>query len=210
MPEVNVREDGSLELPILVSSFGESQRLCGASERQDRSPDYPDAAEPSTLNVLVSDGTGLVKSEILKPNRGVRITHLLEDDSDELEAIRAAAVEAGTFMKVPNGAPTNLTGRQWLQVRTKGDALVYTKRYGDVEYTVVEVVGSPRNNPRDTRQKTFYVTDIIKNASGRSLHPASADSKVFTRTEILHPIARYVKENFADEAKQRRVMRETS
>ena len=70
MPAVNVREDGSLELPILVSSFGESQRLRGTSERQDRSPDYPDAAEPSTLDVLVSDGTGLVKSEILKPNRG--------------------------------------------------------------------------------------------------------------------------------------------
>lgn len=92
-----------------MSSFGESQRLCSASERQDRSPDYPDAAEPSPLDVLVSDGTGLVKSEILKPNRGGRITHLLEDDSDELEAIRAAAVEAGMFMQAPNGEDTNLT-----------------------------------------------------------------------------------------------------
>lgn len=108
-------------------------------------------------------------------------------------------------MKAPNGAATNLMFlniRKPFDARTKGDALVYTKRYGDVEYTVVKVVGSHRNNPRDTRQKTFYVTDIIKNASGRSLHPASADSKVFTRTGILNPTARYVKENFADEAKQ--------
>ena len=34
MPAVNVREDGSLELPILVSAFGESLRLRGTSGRQ--------------------------------------------------------------------------------------------------------------------------------------------------------------------------------
>ncbi len=40
-------------------------------------------------------------------------------NQEELDAIKAAAVADGTFMKAPNGKPTNLTERQWLQVRTK-------------------------------------------------------------------------------------------
>ena len=40
-------------------------------------------------------------------------------NEEEMGAIRAAAVETGTFMKAPNGEPTNLTERQWLQVRTR-------------------------------------------------------------------------------------------
>lgn len=37
----------------------------------------------------------------------------------ELQEIKDKAVKDGTFMKAPNGNPTNLTERQWLQVRTK-------------------------------------------------------------------------------------------
>ena len=37
----------------------------------------------------------------------------------EMENIMKDAKENGTFMKAPNGQPTNLTERQWLQVRTK-------------------------------------------------------------------------------------------
>lgn len=40
-------------------------------------------------------------------------------NEDELDAIKTAAEKDGTFMKAPNGKPTNLTERQWLQVRTK-------------------------------------------------------------------------------------------
>ena len=39
--------------------------------------------------------------------------------SDELSAIKERAIADGTFMKAPNGKPTNLTEKQWLQVRTK-------------------------------------------------------------------------------------------
>ena len=51
----------------------------------------------------------------------------------EMEAIRQQAITDGTFMKAPNGKPTNLNERQWLQVRTKafkewfGDWEKYTK-----------------------------------------------------------------------------------
>lgn len=37
----------------------------------------------------------------------------------EMEAIRQQAIADGTFMKAPNGKPTNLNEQQWLQVRTK-------------------------------------------------------------------------------------------
>ncbi|MBQ8517122.1 MAG: hypothetical protein IJ498_06040 [Akkermansia sp.] len=38
--------------------------------------------------------------------------------SAEMEDIKAAAEKNGTFMKAPNGKPSKLTERQWLQVRT--------------------------------------------------------------------------------------------
>lgn len=38
----------------------------------------------------------------------------------EMESIREKAKKDGTFMKAPNGQPTNLTEEQWLMVRTKG------------------------------------------------------------------------------------------
>lgn len=39
--------------------------------------------------------------------------------SQEMQSIKDKAIADGTFMKAPNGNPTNLTERQWLQVRTK-------------------------------------------------------------------------------------------
>ena len=37
----------------------------------------------------------------------------------EINSIKSKAIADGTFMKAPNGNPTNLNERQWLQVRTK-------------------------------------------------------------------------------------------
>lgn len=47
----------------------------------------------------------------------------------EMALIKAAAEKDGTFMKAPNGKPTNLTELQWLQVRTKA----FTDWFGDWE-----------------------------------------------------------------------------
>lgn len=47
----------------------------------------------------------------------------------ELQKIKAEALANGTFMLAPNGKPTNLTERQWLQVRTKN----FKKWFGDWE-----------------------------------------------------------------------------
>lgn len=47
----------------------------------------------------------------------------------ELNQIKEQSIANGTFMKAPNGNPTNLTERQWLQVRTKA----FKEWFGDWE-----------------------------------------------------------------------------
>ena len=42
-----------------------------------------------------------------------------EEYTSEMQDIKDKAIADGTFMKAPNGNPTNLNERQWLQVRTK-------------------------------------------------------------------------------------------
>jgi hypothetical protein len=51
--------------------------------------------------------------------------------AEETADIKAKAISDGTFMKAPNGKPTNLNERQWLQVRTKA----FKKWFGDWEKT---------------------------------------------------------------------------
>ena len=41
-----------------------------------------------------------------------------ENYTQEMQSIKEQAIADGTFMKAPNGNPTNLNERQWLQVRT--------------------------------------------------------------------------------------------
>lgn len=49
--------------------------------------------------------------------------------SPEMQSIKDKAIADGTFMKAPNGKPTNLNERQWLQVRTKN----FINWFGDWE-----------------------------------------------------------------------------
>ena len=54
--------------------------------------------------------------------------------NEELQALKSKAIANGTFMKAPNGKNSNLSERQWLQVRTKA----FKEWFGDWE-----------NNPKD-------------------------------------------------------------
>lgn len=54
--------------------------------------------------------------------------------NEELQALKNKAIANGTFMKAPNGKSTNLTEKQWLQIRTKA----FKEWFGDWE-----------NNPKD-------------------------------------------------------------
>ena len=57
-----------------------------------------------------------------------------------------------------------------------------------------------KETPRGTRQKTIYLNEITKKASGQAFHPTSF-SKNFTRTEIVNPVTAFIKQNYAEEAK---------
>ena len=52
-------------------------------------------------------------------SREVKVSEAIRMKDAELLSIKENAIANGTFMKAPNGKPTNLTERQWLQVRTK-------------------------------------------------------------------------------------------
>jgi hypothetical protein len=46
------------------------------------------------------------------------VTGITDANAREMQQIKEMSVANGTFMKAPNGKPTNLNERQWLQVRT--------------------------------------------------------------------------------------------
>lgn len=66
--------------------------------------------------------------------------------TEEMQSIKTKAQSDGTFMLAPNGEPTNLTERQWLQVRTES----FKEWFGDWENApenaskVVDENGEPR------------------------------------------------------------------
>ena len=86
-------------------------------------------------NLTLQDFTDMATSELLSGqnltervngNRGGATRY---NTADETADIKAKAISDGTFMKAPNGKDTNLTERQWLQVRTKA----FKKWFGDWE-----------------------------------------------------------------------------
>lgn len=52
---------------------------------------------------------------------------VLPSVAKEMESIKNNAINNGTFMQAPNGKPTNLDERQWLQVRTRA----FQRMFGD-------------------------------------------------------------------------------
>ena len=55
----------------------------------------------------------------VKVIEGVRERRGATSNDAEMRSIKAQAKKDGTFMKAPNGKPTKLTEKQWLQVRTQ-------------------------------------------------------------------------------------------
>ena len=68
-----------------------------------------------------------------RPGLNPKDASLYDSLENEMNVIKQKAIANGTFMKAPNGKDTNLTERQWLQVRTKnfknwfGDWLSFNK-----------------------------------------------------------------------------------
>ena len=88
-------------------------------------------------NLTLQDFTDMATSELLSgqnltervnSNRGGTTRY---NTAEETADIKAKAISDGTFMKAPNGKDTNLTERQWLQIRTKA----FKRWFGDWEKT---------------------------------------------------------------------------
>ena len=76
------------------------------------------------------DGALLMQGEHFLVKNNTNQIKSAPGNEGEIEAIRQQAIADGTFMKAPNGKPTNLKNeQQWLQVRTKA----FKEWFGDWE-----------------------------------------------------------------------------
>ena len=76
----------------------------------------------------------------------------------QINDIKAKAVADGTFMKAPNGNPTNLTERQWLQVRTKA----FKNWFGDWKELFNYVKEHPGIDDEILRYKKYNLEEGLK------------------------------------------------
>lgn len=97
----------------------------------------------------------------VKVTEGVRERRGGTSEDAEMGAIKAQAKKDGTFMKAPNGKPTKLTEKQWLQVRTQA----FKNWFGDWLNTpenaskVVDENGEPMIVYHGSKNK-FYSFDM--------------------------------------------------
>ena len=79
--------------------------------------------EPIEPDTIVPDNNAINNADINSIDLSGMFSTVAVSNQDnissEMQAIKERAIANGTFMKAPNGNPTNLTERQWLQVRTK-------------------------------------------------------------------------------------------
>lgn len=126
--ELNVRNsDGTVYFSTNADSAG---RI--ATERSAREWNKPFLLNPTAEQLREWINIHNIKTLNIAGNRGSKlpannriadiITEALspvQEYSNEEQSIIDRAKKNGTFMKAPNGKPTNLTEKQWVQVRTK-------------------------------------------------------------------------------------------
>jgi hypothetical protein len=94
-------------------------------------------------------------------------------EEQELAEIKAKAIADGTFLKAPNGKPTNLTESQWLHVRTKA----FKKWFGDWEgaYRMQSILSlkpeivTEGNISKEKARELYDAIGTIKNKDGRAV-----------------------------------------
>ena len=101
------------------------------------------------------------------------------DYTPEMQSIKEKAIADGTFMKAPNGKPTNLNERQWLQVRTKN----FKNWFGDWENDkanaskVVDENDEPLVVYHGTTTPDITIFDLDKTQSGRAFWFANMEAQ---------------------------------
>ena len=120
-----------------------------------------------------------------RDTRGSSVTEALKSDyTPEMNSIKEKAIADGTFMKAPNGNPTNLNERQWLQVRTKA----FKEWFGDWENNpsqaskVVDENGEPLVVWHGGRKPTIFDTSG-KQSGGAGIQKGIKGSYFITTKE---------------------------
>ena len=104
------------------------------------------------------------------PFEGVRY----QEYTFEMQQIKDQAIADGTFMKTPNGKPTNLNERQWLQVRTKA----FKDWFGDWTKIAFDKDGKVLNIPDDVSK--------VVDENGEPLVVYHATRNMFTEFNTEH------------------------
>ena len=99
----------------------------------------------------------------------------------EMQSIKEAAIANGTFMKAPNGNPTNLNERQWLQVRTKA----FKNWFGDWEKEYTPQTNIYKENPWERYMETEDTGRTYVGHSGKTI-PIIINKGV----KYVHPVER--------------------
>ena len=138
-------------------------------------------------NAIVDTDTGAVvegntstsndtyKYRKVEVSKSVSNSDIAPDSFSEMQSIKDQAITNGTFMKAPNGKPTNLNERQWLQVRTKA----FKNWFGDWENDpanaskVVDENGEPMVMTHNTTANPFDVFNTEKSL-GKASYFANA------------------------------------
>ena len=81
-----------------------------------------------------------------------------ESLSTEMQSIKDKAIADGTFMKAPNGKPTNLNERQWLQVRTKA----FKNWFGDWETNIEDKLSMEEIFDESTKELWYNADELLK------------------------------------------------
>lgn len=128
------------------------------------------------MGLSVSGSKGM--QEFLKTHNLQSVQQAIESPEvqKEMDEIKQKAIADGTFMKAPNGNPTNLTERQWVQVRTKA----FKDWFGDWQNDpknaskVVDENGEPLVVYHGSNEYGFKVFDPSKSDDKISLFASSS------------------------------------
>ena len=120
----NVNKDSLLakEFEIFESVINETpDNTTNREEPMDSSTG--DVIEPTEPDTIIPDNNAINNVDIDSIDLSGMFSTVAVSNQDnissEMQVIKERSIADGTFMKAPNGNPTNLTERQWLQVRTK-------------------------------------------------------------------------------------------
>lgn len=147
------------------SDDGLSPRQRSGNERVDRlhRAEQPDSA-PNNQKINRDKQSGRA-TELTDPRFSVGTTletdkTLTEEARKEMQAIAKQAKTDGTFMQAPNGKPSNLNERQWLQVRTRA----FKNWFGDWEKSA-RIEKLRNSKPAVITGSEFDITDNPKKAA---------------------------------------------